>query len=80
MFKCIRNIGYRLVTFSQNQTLFNTRNQDHLHTAMCRLETTKPRIEYIGSREYNILSLRLKSINNLSVFKKEIRKYIFKNL
>lgn len=80
MFKSIRNIGYRSVTFSQNQTLFNTRNQGNLHTARCRLETTRQRIEYIGSLEYNKLPLRLKSINSLSVFKKELRKYIFENL
>ena len=67
MFNSIRNMGYRSVTFSKNQTLFNTRNQDNLHTARCRLETTKQRIEYIGSLEYNKLLLRLKSISSLSV-------------
>ena len=76
MFKSINRIGYHTIDFVQNQRIFNTRSQSNLYTPRCRLETTKQRIEYTGSLEYNSLPIRLKTINNILTFQRELKEFL----
>ena len=68
LFKSLNNIGYRTIRFRQNQTIFNTRNQQNLWTSRCRLETTKQRIQYMGVANYNNLPVILRTCNRISNF------------
>lgn len=80
MFKSIHRIGYNSITFSQNQTVFNTRNRSNLLVKRCRLETTKQRIEHNGCSEYNHLPQYLKDILQISTFKLALKTYLLENI
>lgn len=80
VFKIVHNIGHHTIKFTRNQQLHNTRNNTNLSVAWCRLETTKQRIEYMGSREFNNLPQDLKLLNRISIFKKSLKDYLFQNL
>lgn len=80
VFKSINNIGHRSVKLNINQSRFNTRNAGNLRTARCRLEATKQRIDYLGSLMYNNLTENLKSCNQLSVFKINVKKYLLERI
>lgn len=70
VFKVLNNIGTHTISFRRNQTTFNTRNAFNLWVAKCRLETTKQRVEHLGSLEYNNLPSYLKTIDRVSIFKR----------
>lgn len=78
VFKCINNIGYHTIQFWRNQQLIETRNRPNLLVAWYRLEITKLRIEYILTREYNNLTLNLKNINKISLFKTRLKNIYIK--
>lgn len=80
VFKSLNNIGHHTITFSRNQTAFNTRNNSNLRVARCRLETTKQRVEHIGSLEFNNLPENTKNIVRISIFKTNVKNYLFQNL
>lgn len=80
VFKCLHNIGHHTIRFSQNQHSFNTRNRRNLTVARCRLETTKQRIEYMGSHEYNNLPQFLKNLSGISIFKSNLKKYLLQQI
>lgn len=80
VFKCLHNIGHHTIRFSRNQSSFNTRNNMNLSVARCRLETTKQRIEYMGSREFNNLPQNLKNTNRISIFKKDVKEYLLQHI
>lgn len=80
VFKCIHNIGHHTIRFQTNQHYFNTRNNTNLFMARCRLETTKQRIEFMGSREFNNLPHYLKTVNRISEFKTLLKNYLFEHL
>lgn len=78
-YKTLKHIGYHTICFSQNQNTFFTRNQQNIRTTLCRFETTKQRIEYMGSTEYNKLPTAMKNINTVSRFKSCLKEYISEN-
>lgn len=80
IFKSLNNIGYHTINFLQNQSAFNTRNQQNLRVPRCRLETTKQRIEYKGIIEYNQLPATLKNHSRISLYKKYLKEHLFQNL
>lgn len=80
VFKSVYNIGHHTISFVRNQTVFNTRNNTNLRIARCRLETTKQRVEYIGCLEYNNLPQYIKNIQRISIFKNNLKEYLFQNL
>lgn len=80
VFKCLHDIGHHTLQFLRNQHTFNTRNNQNLSVAFCRLETTKQRMEYMGSREFNNLPQSLKDITRISTFKTNLKEYLFQHL
>lgn len=80
VFKCLHNIGHHTVQFSRNQQSFNTRNNSNLAVARCRLETTRQRVEHMGSRLFNSLPSSLKCILRISTFKNSVKNYLFEQL
>lgn len=80
VFKCINNIGYHTIPFTQNQINFNTRNRTNLRIPRCRLETTKQRIDYIGGTKFNNLPTALKLIDRISIFKSSCREYLYNTI
>lgn len=80
VFKSINNIGHHTITFSRNQTVFNTRNAMNLRIAGCRLEKTKQRVEHMGSLEFNNLPETIRNVQRISIFKKNIKEYLLGNL
>lgn len=80
VFKSLHNIGYHTISFVRNQTVHNTRNNMNLRTARCRLETTKQRVEYMGSLEFNNLPQNIKNVERISIFKRRIKEYLLQNL
>ena len=68
LFKSLHNIGRHTVRFRQNQTIFNTRNQQNLWTSKCSLEATKQTIQYMGIAEYNNIPVILEQCNRISTF------------
>ena len=77
LFKSLNNICYRTIRFRQNQTIFNTRNQQNLWTSRCRLETTKQRIQYMGVADFNVI---LRTCNRISNFKNCLKQHLVENL
>ncbi|XP_059225299.1 uncharacterized protein LOC131997766 [Stomoxys calcitrans] len=53
--------GHHTICFRRNQNSFNTRNNQLLRIPLCRTETTKQRIEFSGSNEFNNLPNAVKS-------------------
>lgn len=80
VYKCLHDIGHHTVHFLRNQHTINTRNTDNLKVVFCQYETTKQRIEYCGSREFNTLPLHLKQIERFSLFKLSIRDYLLQRI
>lgn len=80
VFKSIHNIGHHTISFQRNQTRFNTRNNMNLRIARCRLESTKQRVEYMGSFEFNNLPQDIRNIERISVFKNRVKNYLLRNL
>lgn len=76
VYKCLHKIGHHTIDFNRNQRMFNTRNQLNLSTPLCRLEKTKQRIDYIGSKIYNDLPPHIKRIERMSLFKNKCKDYI----
>ena len=52
----------------------------NLKVARCRLETTKQRIEYMGSLEYNNLPQNIKDAQRIGIFKKMVKEYLLGNI
>lgn len=77
VFKNIRNIGHQTIAISQNQNTICTRNQANLRVARCRLEKTKQRIDYNGTKQFNELPIELKSQQTISNFKRACKKYLY---
>lgn len=75
VYKCIHHIGHHTIEFNLNQVSFNTRNNQQLRVALCRTETTKQRVEYSGSHEFNDIPSDIKS-NPISIFKRLLRNYL----
>lgn len=80
IFKSLNGFGHHTIFFSRNQTVFNTRNAMNLRVARCRLQTTKQRVEYMGSLEYNNLPESIKNVERISIFKKNIKEYLLENV
>lgn len=80
VFKCLHNIGHHTVHFLRNHHTFNTRNINNLKVAFCQYETTKQRIEYCGSREFNILPQHLKQSERFSLFKLSLKDYLLQRV
>lgn len=80
VFKCLQKIGHHTIQFLRNQQAFYTRNNSNLAVARCRLETTKQRVEYMGSREFNSLPRNLKDLNRISAFKTNLKNYLLHNI
>lgn len=80
VYKTLNKIGYHMIEFSRNQTVFNTRNRHNLKVVRCRLEVTKQRIEYMGCFVYNNLPNDIKYVTCLSTFKRNLWKYLHDNL
>lgn len=80
VFKSLHNMGHHTIKFSYNQHASNMRNNTNLTVTRCRLESTKQRVEYMGSREFNNLPEPLKSINRISLFKVSLKKYLLEKL
>lgn len=80
VFKCIHNIGHHTISLKRNQHTINTRNNNSLAVSRCRLETTKQRIEYMGSHEYNNLPMYLKNLTRISTFKTNLKIYLLQQI
>lgn len=80
VYKVVHGIGHHTTSFPRNQIVFNTRNNSNLRLARCRLETTKQRIEFIGSLEYNNLPNFLKDSLTISTFKQRLKEYFLQNI
>lgn len=80
VYKSRNNIGYHTICFHQNQSVFNTRNRQNVRVVLCRLEITKQRVEYIGASEFNKLPLNVKETHRISIFKNNLKQYLFNNL
>lgn len=73
-------MGHHTIKFLVNQNVFNTRNSTNLRVARCRIELTKQKISYIGCSEFNKLPNELKNLRRISLFKSEIKKYIYNEM
>lgn len=80
VFKCVHNIGHHTILFRTNQYSISTRTNGSLTLAWCRLETTKQRIEYMGSREFNNLPPNIKNVNRISVFKTMLKNHLLQHI
>ncbi|XP_075163247.1 uncharacterized protein LOC142235881 [Haematobia irritans] len=80
VYKSLNGIGHRVISFSQNQSILNTRSRQNLRMPRCRLERTKQRIDFAGCVLYNDLPSTMKNIPNISVFKSACKKYLFESL
>lgn len=80
VYKCLNNIGHHTICFRRNQNSFNTRNNQLLRIPLCRTETTKQRIEFSGSNEFNNLPNAVKSCTRISIFKMLLKEHILLNL
>lgn len=74
VYKSLHHIGHHTIQFNLNHN--NTRNNQQLRVALCRTETTKQRVEYSGSREFNMLPQHIKQSNRLSSFKNILKQYM----
>lgn len=79
VYKCLNKIGHHTIEFPINQQAINTRNNTNLKVVRCRLECTKQRVEFMGSREFNNLPQTLKSANTISLFKSLLNNYLLQN-
>lgn len=79
VFKCLHNIGHHTIKFNYNQQIVNTRN-NNLKVALCRTETTKQRVQFSGSSEYNLLPPNIKSINSLCLYKQILKQFLLQRL
>lgn len=80
VFKCLHHVGHHTIQFARNQVAVNTRNNQQLRVALCRTETTKQRVEYSGSREFNNLPHHVKASNRLSNFKNMLKEYLLSQI
>ncbi|XP_075163372.1 uncharacterized protein LOC142236006 [Haematobia irritans] len=80
IYKCLNNIGHHTIRFRRNQEVVNTRNNNLLKVAFCQSETTRQRIDHLGCKYFNDLPLNLKEIENLSVFKTSLKKYLLERI
>lgn len=78
IYKVLNKIGYHTIQFEIIHN--NTRQNSNIRVVRCRLETTKQRIEYNGSLEYNSLPSSVKNSETISLFKSRLKIHLLQNI
>ena len=58
---------------------YSTRNYKGMHIPMVKLESTKKGLQYAGIKAWNNISINIRELSSLSLFKSLLKKHFMSN-